>query len=250
MWASTSVHVWGCLLIYLLLLIDLLTFLSFSLLIFLQWSEIRLPIGTATTRLVLQACTQSIFRTVLSQWMERKDAHNLLMDITFTQEEELDRQPRSLQVYLFNSDTPITRFWESRPVVELNTTEPFPRSVAQIPAYLRTHTALDLGLVQDRGFQIAFSYSGTCVLVTSIRLYYRRCPDITDQLVSFNGTGAGSPLMAGFCVKGAIEISPPFRECSMDGSWGPLQGRCSCRPGHQVMGGTCQGVATNISHFF
>ncbi|TNM93427.1 hypothetical protein fugu_001603 [Takifugu bimaculatus] len=205
-----------------------------------HWSEIRLPIGTATTRLVLQACKQSIFRTVLSQWMERKDAHNLLMDITFTQEEELDRKPRSLQVYLFNSDTPITGFWKSRPVVELNTTEPFPRSVAQIPAYLRTHTALDLGLVQDRGFQIAFSYSGTCVLVTSIRLYYRRCPDITDQLVSFNGTGAGSPLMAGFCVKGAIEISPPFRECSMDGSWGPLQGRCSCRPGHQVMGGTCQ----------
>lgn len=223
---------------------------SFSLLIFRQWSEIHLRIGTATPRLVLQACKQSIFRTILSHWMERKDAHNLLMDITFTQEEELDQQPRSLQIYLYNSDTPITRFWKGRPVMELNTTEPFPRTVAHTPAYLRTHTALDLGLVQDRGFQIAFSYSGTCVLVTSIRLYYRRCPDVTEQLVSFNGTGAGSPLMAGFCVKGAIEISPPFRECSVDGSWGPLQGRCSCRPGHQVMGGACQGVATNISLSF
>lgn len=232
--------------IYLLLLIDRLIFPSFSLLIVLQWSKINLRIDSATPRLVLQACKKSIFRTLLSPWMERKDAHKLLMDITFTQEEELDRQPCSLQVYLYNSDTPITRFRKSRPVMELNTTEPLPRTVTETAAYLRTHTALDLGSVQDRGFQIAFSYSGTCVLVTSIRLYYRRCPDITDQLVSFNGTGALSPLMAGFCVKGAIEISPPFRECSMDGSWGPLQGRCSCRPGHQVMGGTCQGVATNI----
>lgn len=236
--------------IYLLLLIDHLIFPSFSLLIVLQWSKINLRIDSATPRLVLQACKKSIFRTLLSPWMERKDAHNLLMDITFTQEEELDRQPRSLQVYLYNSDTPTTRFRKSRPVMELNTTEPLPRTVSQTAAYLRTHTALDLGSVQDRGFQIAFSYSGTCVLVTSIRLYYRRCLDITDQLVSFNGTGAGSPLVAGFCVKGAIEISPPFRECSMDGSWGPLQGRCSCRPGHQVMGGTCQGVATNISLSF
>lgn len=222
--------------------------LSFSLLIFHQWSEIHLRIGTTTPRLVLQACKKSIFRTVLSHWMERKDAHNLLMDITFTQEEELD--PQSLQIYLYNSDAPITRFQTSRPVMELKTTEPFPRTVADASAYLRTHTALDLGLVQGRGFQIAFSYSGPCVLVTSIRLYYRRCPDITDQLVLFNGTGAGSPLMAGFCVKGAIEISPPLRECSTDGSWGPLQGRCSCLPGHQVMGGTCQGVATNISLSF
>lgn len=206
--------------------------------------------GTDTTHLVLQACKNRIFRTLLSQWMERKEAHHLLMDITFTQEEEMDGQPHPLQVYLYDSDTPIKRFQKSRPVVKLNTTEPFLRTMVlpQIPAYLRTHTALNLGLVQGRGFQIAFSYSGTCVLVTSIRLYYRRCPDIMEQLVSFNGTGAGSPLMAGFCVKGATERSPPVRECTMDGSWGPLQGGCSCRPGHQVMDGTCQGVATNTSH--
>lgn len=238
-------------LIYPPLLVDLVIFLSFSLLFFLQWNEIHLPVGTHTRHLVLQACKNKIFRTLLSHWMERKDAHHLLMDITFTQQEEIDGQPHLLQVYLYGSDTPIKRFLKFRPVVKLNTTEPFPSSMApkQIPEYLSTHTAINLGLVRDRGFQIAFSYSGTCVLVTSIRLYYRKCPDITEQLVSFNGTGAGSPLMAGFCVKGATERSPPVRECTMDGSWGPLQGGCSCRPGHEVMDGTCQGVATNTSLF-
>lgn len=194
----------------------------------------------------LQACRgDSSRRTIFSQWMERKDAHRLLMDITFTQEEEPDGRPRPLHVHLYTSDTPISRFVVGGSVAELDTPEPFPQTSSQQQelGYLRNHTALDLGPVPKRGLHLAFSYSGTCVLITSVRLYYRKCPDLRDQLVSFRGTAAGSAPVAGSCVEGAVEVSPPVRECTANGSWGPPRGRCSCRPGHQVADGGCQGAS-------
>lgn len=183
-------------------------------------------------------------RTILSRWMERKDAHYLLMDITFAQEEEPSGQLSPLQVHLFDSDTPITKFQNSETVADLQTAKPFPDTVPphQIYSYLNRSLALSLGSVSRSGIQLAFSYSGTCVLVTSIRLYYRRCPDIVAHLALFKGTGAGSGPLMGSCVKGAVEVCPPVRECNMDGVWGPLLGGCACGPGHQVMDGTCQGL--------
>lgn len=204
-----------------------------------------MPLGTRAP--VLQACRRdSLRRTIHSQWMERKDARRLLMDIAFTQEAEPDGQPRPLHVHLYTSDTPTSRFVLPGSVAELQTTEAFPQDsdAQQIFRYLRNRTALDLGPVPGRSFQLAFSYSGTCVLITSIRLYYRKCPDIREQLVSFRGTAAGSAPVAGSCVEGAAEVSPPVRECTANGSWAPLRGRCSCRPGHRAADGSCRGAST------
>ncbi|XP_034712606.1 tyrosine-protein kinase receptor TYRO3 isoform X2 [Etheostoma cragini] len=205
-----------------------------------QWSEISLTLGNPRPVPVLQACRIRTTRTILSQWMERKDAHNLLMDISFAQEEELSGQSSSLQVHLFDSDTPTLRFRNGWKVLDLQDSEPFPVTV-QIPSHLKRSLALSLGSVSRGGFQLAFSYSGTCVLITSIRLYYRRCPDTVANLALFKGTGAMSGPLTGSCVKGAVEVFPPVGECNVDGVWGPLQGRCTCEPGHQVMNDTCQG---------
>ncbi|XP_051285550.1 tyrosine-protein kinase receptor TYRO3 isoform X2 [Dicentrarchus labrax] len=160
--------------------------------------------------------------------------------------EPLREEPESgqlspLQVHLFDSDEPITRFQDGRKVLDLQTSNPIPTSVHGSPAsYLNRSLALSLGLVRQRGFQLAFSYSGTCVLVSSIRLYYRKCPDIVAHLALFKGTGAGSGPLSGSCVSGAVEVSRPVSECNVNGVWVPLQGACTCEPGHQVMGETCQ----------
>lgn len=204
-------------------------------------------VGSAVGVPLLQACLRnSLRRTILGRWMERKDAHRLLMDVTFTQEVEPNGNLHPLYVYLYTSDTPISMLVLGKPVAVLRTTEPLPEKYSweQVSGYLRTDRALDLGIVERRGFQLAFSYSGTCVLIASIRLYYRRCADITDQLVSFRGTAAGSASVAGSCVEGAVEVTPPVRECTANGSWGPLWGHCSCRPGHQVENGSCRGVSS------
>ncbi|XP_076580753.1 tyrosine-protein kinase receptor TYRO3 [Chaetodon auriga] len=207
-----------------------------------EWSELRLSVGTQSPAPVLQACRRRETRTLLSQWMERKEAHYLLMDITFAQEEEPSGQLSPLQVHLFDLDVPMTRFHDSLTVQDLQTDKPFPGTLhpQQILSHQNRTLALSLGSVSRSGFQVAFSYSGTCVLVTSIRLYYRRCTDIVDHLVLFKGTEAGSGPLMGSCVKGAVEVSPPVRECHADGVWGPLLGGCTCEPGHQVMEDTCE----------
>lgn len=195
---------------------------------------------------VLQACGRRAMRTLLSQWMERGDARYLLMDITFGQEQEQSGQLSPLQVYLFDLDVPMTRYQKSWPVLELQSSKPFPYAatvpVEQISSHMNRSLALSLGPISRGGFQLAFSYSGTCVLITSIRLYYMRCTDVVDHLAFFKGTGGGSGPLMGSCVKGAVEVSPPVRECHVDGVWGPLLGGCTCEPGHQVMDDTCQGM--------
>lgn len=189
--------------------------------------------------------------------MERKDGHFLLMDVTFIQEEEEEEEPSDrlspVRVHLVDTDAPIRRFQSSGSTLDLQTSRPVPSWVLtqgvpqQIASYMNHSLGLDLGPVSRRGFQLAFSYSGTCVLLTSIRLYYRRCPAVTERLALFQGTGAGSGPQTGVCVTGAAEVSRPIRECGVDGVWTPMGGRCDCQPGRQVINGSCKGMSRFLS---
>nr|XP_020515911.1 tyrosine-protein kinase receptor TYRO3-like [Labrus bergylta] len=206
-----------------------------------EWDEVALRVQTETQVPVLQACGRRVLRTVLSRWMERKDAHILLMDVLFTQEEEPSGQRSPLRIHLFDSDTPVTGFKSGRSAMDLQTSSPFPDTVhpQEVLTHLNLSRALNLGPVNCRGFHIGFSYSGTCLLITSIRLYYKKCSDITEHLVRFKGKGSGSGPVIGSCVTGAVEVSPPVRECTVGGVWGPLHGGCTCKPGHEVINNTC-----------
>lgn len=185
--------------------------------------------------------------------MERKDGHFLLMDVTFTQEEEEEEEHSDrlspVRVHLVDTEAPIRRFQSSGSTLDLQTRRPVPSSVLthgvpqQIASYMNHSLGLDLGPVNRRGFQLAFSYSGTCVLLTSIRLYYRRCPTIMERLALFQGTGAGSGPQTGICVTGAAKVSLPIRECGVEGVWTPMEGRCDCQPGRQVINGSCKGTS-------
>ncbi|XP_076003228.1 tyrosine-protein kinase receptor TYRO3 isoform X2 [Genypterus blacodes] len=181
--------------------------------------------------------------------MERKDAHHLLLDIVFAQEAEPSGLSSPLQVYLFDSDSPVTAFRQGGKVLDLQTSNPFPSSVGQnqISSYLNRSLALSLGTVSMQGFHVGFSYTGTCVFVVSIRLFYRRCPGSVQDLVRFEGLGAGSGPQRGSCVEGATEVFQPVRQCRMDGTWGPQRGGCDCRPGHELSGDTCQ--ACRMGHY-
>ncbi|CAN9509770.1 unnamed protein product [Ophioblennius macclurei] len=206
------------------------------------WTEISLRVGTQSPVPVLQACGKLVKRTLLSQWMERgEDAHHLLMDVSIAQEEESSDQLTPLQVHLIGSDTPVRRFRYGGTILYLNTSSPFPASAPpQLSTALSRRLALSLGPVHHKGFQLAFSYSGTCVMLTAIRIYYKTCPDILLNLVSFRRTGAGSGPQSGSCVQGAEEFSPPVRQCAEDGTWGPQEGGCTCGPGYEIMNHTCQ----------
>lgn len=210
-------------------------------------------LGSRGAAPVLQACRGRIERTTLSPWMERQDGHFLLMDVTFIQEEEEGEEPSNrlspVKVHLVNTDVPLRRFQNNGPALDLLTSRPVPSSVLtlglpqKIASYMNHSLGLDLGPVNRRGFQLAFNYSGTCVLLTSIRLYYKRCPTITEGLALFQGTGAGSGPQTGVCVTGAAGVSRPIRECGVEGVWTPMDGKCDCQPGHQVINGSCKGTS-------
>ncbi|XP_056299298.1 ephrin type-A receptor 4-B isoform X2 [Pseudoliparis swirei] len=205
-----------------------------------EWTEVLLPLGGPRSAPVLQACGRSGTRTILSPWMERRDAHRLLMDVSFAQEEEASGQLGPLRVHLLDSNTATASLLDPESVLDLQTSKPFPSTFPPLADYLNRSRALSLGPVRRRGFRLALSYSGTCVLVTSIRLYYRRCPDTVARLASFKGTGAASGPVPGSCVEGAVAERPPERACGVEGRWGPLQGACTCAAGRQVQEDTCQ----------
>ncbi|KAG7235426.1 hypothetical protein INR49_002656, partial [Caranx melampygus] len=214
-----------------------------------EWTEVNIKFGTKSAIPVLQACGKRIDRSILSPWKELNDICHLLMDVKFAQQEEPLGELLPLRVHLYDTNTPISKF-QGGDDVELQTSRPFPDAPFtgyQMTPYVNVSQALSLGPVSRGGFQLAFSYSGACVFVSSIRVYYRRCPDVVDHLVTFGRTGAGSGPRAGSCVKGAVEVSPPRRECTLEGEWGPLQGSCTCRPGHEVVGDTCQ--ACRMGHY-
>ena len=91
-------------------------------------------------------------------------------------------------------------------VLSLAAARPFPGSVgpSHIETYISSNQSLNLGSVTAGGFQLGFSYSGQCVFVASVRLYYRRCPGFVAELARFAGAVAGTEdPQGGFCVEGA-----------------------------------------------
>nr|XP_054590149.1 tyrosine-protein kinase Mer isoform X2 [Nothobranchius furzeri] len=207
-----------------------------------QWNAFSFPVAPGKSVPVLQACGKRQNRSILSHWMERKEAHYLLMDVKMDQEEEESAPLSPLRVYLFNTDTPMSRFQTGRSDLDLYISKPFSRSATllQVIEHLNLRRALSLGPVTRRGFQVAFSYTGTCVILTSFRLFHRRCPSISSNLTFFGAAAAGSESVSGSCVERAAVVSPPKRGCNEDGVWGSLEGGCTCEDGHEEMDNTCR----------
>uniref|UniRef100_A0A1A8NSS4 receptor protein-tyrosine kinase n=2 Tax=Nothobranchius rachovii TaxID=451742 RepID=A0A1A8NSS4_9TELE len=155
--------------------------------------------------------------------MERKEAHYLLMDIKMDQEEEESAPLSPLRVHLFNTDTPISRFQTGQSDLDLYISKPFSRSATlhQVTEHLNLRRALSLGPVTRRGFQVAFSYTGACVILTSFRLFHRRCPSMSSNLTFFGAAAAGSESVSGSCVERAAVVSPPKRGLSVE-AWNDI----------------------------
>ncbi|XP_032438400.1 uncharacterized protein LOC116732388 isoform X2 [Xiphophorus hellerii] len=207
-----------------------------------QWSEIRLPFGSGGSEPVLQACRNSGWRSVLSKWMERREAHHLLIDISVAQEGESSGELSPLKVHLFDTDNTSSKFPKGPSVLDLQNSKLFSSSdgLDSISSHLNRSVSLSLGPVSRKGFQLGFSYTGECVFIASIRVYYKACPDLVSNLTSFPRTGAGAEPVWGRCVAGAVQSAPPVRECGLDGAWSSQQGGCSCGPGLEERGHTCE----------
>ncbi|KAK7910284.1 hypothetical protein WMY93_014968 [Mugilogobius chulae] len=199
---------------------------------------------------VLQGCADGFDKkSFLSEFTNRGDAKHLYLDVTFAQEQEASGGTVPLQVHLLDSRFPSRQTSERWKVLELNASRLFLHNTPpnNLHQFFSNHTALSLGPVTQTGFQLGLSYTGTCVLVSSIRIFYRRCPGLEQDLSSFSAAAGGSESVSGSCVEGAVqEGSRPQRNCSVDGVWGPQQGQCVCAPGHQLVSDSCQACAVGF----
>lgn len=97
-----------------------------------------------------------------------------------------------------------------------------------------------------KGFYLAFQDIGACVVIYSVRVYYKTCPATVKSLAAFPETVARAENqalreVAGSCVKNAVSDNQPRIYCTADGEWVVPVIQCQCRPGFETIKDACQG---------
>ncbi|XP_048884333.1 tyrosine-protein kinase receptor TYRO3 isoform X2 [Brienomyrus brachyistius] len=219
-----------------------------------SWSEVKLQFGHQTSYSVYQACDSAYKTTkkiLWSTWISRRDAQHLFIDLLFAQEVE-SPFPSPLNVHLVQSDIPLRSFKNreySIQILKLQAAQPFQdnETIKEIEKKISQRQGLDLGTVFRTGFHLGFSYSGPCLFLGSVQVYFMKCPGFVEARVDFAAVAGESGLVTGACIQGSVETSPPRRECQADGQWGPLHGHCICAVGHQQSGEFCE--ACTAGHY-
>ncbi|KAG9274139.1 tyrosine-protein kinase receptor TYRO3-like [Astyanax mexicanus] len=205
------------------------------------WQEIRMKLGQDTAHTVYQSCdpkSKNQPRTLWTNWLPRNDAHELLLDLQFAQD---DQTPVIIQV--LESDAPLVKLNSGQERNEAVAPSAFALkgtlNLKDVEEHLYHAENRNLGMISRQGFYLGFTYRGSCVFISSVRLFYTKCPGLVENHASFGEASAGSGMSRGQCVDGAEERSAPLRECHSNGTWSDLQGSCVCRAGYQSEGNIC-----------
>ncbi|MGH0125638.1 UNVERIFIED_CONTAM: hypothetical protein FKN15_028190 [Acipenser sinensis] len=197
-----------------------------------------------------EACSydkRNAYKLLWTNWIARGDANHLLVDLGFAQE-ECDREGPAcqLEVYLLESGEPLSRrqlsFYQASEPIPVNSTKHFHHDSSPQTKAESTNSvsALDLGLLSQAGFHLGFGYSGPCIFLSRVRVYFKKCPGFSEGRAYFPGAAGGAGQIRGACIENSIEVSPPLRECGADGIWGDLEGQCVCDRGYQETGHHCE----------
>ncbi|KAL2079313.1 hypothetical protein ACEWY4_025057 [Coilia grayii] len=201
------------------------------------WKENTFRLGANSIHPVYQACSKVTTRRLSTTSIPRRDGRIILLDIKFAQEIQQGNGILSPLSISLKESTRRTRL-----ISQLRAPVGFPLNakLTVVEAHLHSEQGLNVGNVSSDFFQLEFSYSGPCVFIAAVRLYYKQCPAFQRNLTEFSSAPAGSGLQNGRCAGGSAEVTPPQRSCAANGSWGAPQGTCVCLPGHQEARGSCE----------
>ncbi|KAK9972253.1 hypothetical protein ABG768_025575 [Culter alburnus] len=194
-----------------------------------------MQLGKDYAHSVYQACNpkfNKITKTLWTNWIPKQDAQELLLDLSFAQE---DQKP--LYIYVQESNQTQNPYFRrpKRPVLCRTVEHPFP--VNAVPRDENLSHAK--GLYSENGFYLGFSYSGKCTFIASIQLFFMKCPTFAWNQMEFEETAAGRSRRV-VCLNGSVEM-----ECQSNGTWGPPQG--SCDAGCQTDGNSYTADSTPVS---
>ncbi|XP_062889271.1 ephrin type-A receptor 7 isoform X2 [Mobula hypostoma] len=222
------------------------------------WEEISgvdenyIPIRTYQVCRVMEPNQNNWLRT---NWIARGNAQRIFVEMKFTLRDcnsipgVLGTCKETFNLYYFESDSDAGRNIKESQYLKIDTIaadESFTQGdlgerVMKLNTELR-----EIGPLSRKGFYLAFQDVGACIALVSVRVYYKKCWSIVENLAVFPDTVTGSEFSSlvevhGACVSDAEEEAenPPRMHCSAEGEWLVPIGKCVCKAGFQQKGDEC-----------
>ncbi|XP_023665956.1 ephrin type-A receptor 7 isoform X2 [Paramormyrops kingsleyae] len=223
------------------------------------WEEISgldenyTPIRTYQVCQVMEPNQNNWLRT---NWIEKGDAQRIFVELKFTLRDcnslpgVVGTCKETFNLYYQETDSEVGRNIRESQYVKIDTIaadESFTQGdLGERKMKLNTEVRI-IGPLSRRGFYLAFQDVGACIALVSVKVYYKKCWSIIENLATFPDTVTGSEFSSlveveGMCVSDAEEEADnsPKMHCSAEGEWLVPIGKCICKPGFHQKGDACE----------
>uniref|UniRef100_A0A8C9ZZ68 Ephrin type-A receptor 7 n=1 Tax=Sander lucioperca TaxID=283035 RepID=A0A8C9ZZ68_SANLU len=214
------------------------------------WEEISgldenyTPIRTYQVCQVMEPNQNNWLRT---NWIEKGNAQRIFVELKFTLRDcnslpgVVGTCKETFNLYYQETDSEVGRSLRENQYVKIDTIaadESFTQGdLGERKMKLNTEVRI-IGPLSRRGFYLAFQDVGACIALVSVKVYYKKCWSIIENLATFPDTVTGSEFSSlveveGMCVSDAEEEADnsPKMHCSAEGEWLVPIGKCICKAG-------------------
>lgn len=226
------------------------------------WEEISgldenyTPIRTYQVCQVMEPNQNNWLRT---NWISKGNAQRIFVELKFTLRDcnslpgVLGTCKETFNLYYYETDYDTGRNIRENLYVKIDTIaadESFTQGdLGERKMKLNTEVR-EIGPLSKKGFYLAFQDVGACIALVSVKVYYKKCWSIIENLAIFPDTVTGSEFSSlvevrGTCVSSAEEEAEnsPRMHCSAEGEWLVPIGKCICKAGYQQKGTLVNPVA-------
>ncbi|KAI1897423.1 hypothetical protein AGOR_G00083140 [Albula goreensis] len=223
------------------------------------WEEISgldenyTPIRTYQVCQVMEPNQNNWLRT---NWIEKGDAQRIFVELKFTLRDcnslpgVVGTCKETFNLYYQETESEVGRNIRESQYVKIDTIaadESFTQGdLGERKMKLNTEVRI-IGPLSRRGFYLAFQDVGACIALVSVKVYYKKCWSIIENLATFPDTVTGSEFSSlveveGMCVSDAEEEAEnsPKMHCSAEGEWLVPIGKCICKAGFHQKGDACE----------
>ncbi|XP_034006386.1 ephrin type-A receptor 7 isoform X5 [Trematomus bernacchii] len=223
------------------------------------WEEISgldenyTPIRTYQVCKVMEPNQNNWLRT---NWIEKGTAQRIFVELKFTLRDcnslpgVVGTCKETFNLHYKETDSEVGRGLRENQYVKIDTIaadESFTQGdLGERKMKLNTEVRI-IGPLSRRGFYLAFQDVGACIALVSVKVYYKKCWSIIENLAMFPDTVTGSEFSSlveveGICVNDAEEEADnsPKMHCSAEGEWLVPIGKCICKVGFHQKGDACE----------
>lgn len=194
-----------------------------------------------------------------TNWVYREEAERIFIELKFTVRDcnsfpgGASSCKETFNLYYAESDVDYGTNFQKRQFTKIDTIAPDEITVSSDFEARNVKLNVEermVGPLTRKGFYLAFQDIGACVALLSVRVYYKKCPEMLQSLARFPETIAVAvsdtqPLatVAGTCVDHAVVPyggEGPLMHCTVDGEWLVPIGQCLCQEGYEKVEDACR----------